>query len=104
MLSSGTILGLSFLQDQGRIVGNKWVLHIKQNPDDSIVWYKAHFVAKGFHQQSSIDFHKNFSHVINPITICTVLSIVLNHKWGIRQLDVNNVFLNGHLTEVVYMA
>ena len=61
-------------------------------------------LVKGFHQQSGIDFHETFSPVINLITIRTMLSIALNHKWGLRQLDVNNAFLNGHLIEEVYMT
>ena len=85
-------------------MGKKWVFCIKQNPNDSIARYKARLFAKGFHQQSAIDFHKAFNPVINLITIRTLLSIALNHKWGIFQLDVNNAFLNGHLTEEVYMA
>ena len=80
------------------------MFHIMQNPDSSIARYKARLVAKGSHQQSGIDFHETFCPMINPITIRTMLSIALNHKWGIRQFDVNNVFLNGHLTEEVYMA
>ena len=72
--------------------------------DNSIAQYKACLVAKGFHLQLDIDFHETFSPVINFITVRIVLSIALNCKWGIRQLDVNNVFLNGHLTEEVYMA
>ena len=86
------------------LVGNKWVFHIKQNPDGSIARYKAHLVAKGFHPQPGIDFHKTFSPVISPTIVRTVLSLTLNRKWGIRQPDVNNVFLNGHLKEEVYMA
>ena len=78
------------------------MFHIKQNPDDSIARYKTRIFANGFHQQTVIDFHETFNPVINPITVRTLLSIALNNKWGIFQLDVN--FLNGHLTEKVYMA
>ena len=85
-------------------MGNKWVFLIKQNPNGSIARYKARLVAKGFHQQPSIDFHETFCPMVNPITIRTVLNIALNRQWGICQLDVNNVFLNGHLMEEVYMA
>ena len=86
------------------IVDNKWVLRVKQNPDGSIARYKAHIVVKGFQQRPSIDFHETFNPLINLITIRIMLSIALNHKWGLRLLDVNNVFLNGHFTEEVYMA
>ena len=75
-------------------MGNKRVVCIKQNPNGSIARYKAHLVAKGFHQQSAIDFHEACNPMINPVTVHTMLSIALNRKWGIRQFDVNNVFLN----------
>ena len=85
-------------------MGNKWVFHIKRNLDDSIARYKALLVAKGIYQQLGIDFHETFSLVINPITIRIVLSLALNRKWEIHQLDVNNAFMNMHLKEEVYMA
>ena len=77
------------------------MFRIKHNFDGSIAGYKARLVAKGFHQKSRIDFNETFNLVINPITVRIVLSIALNRKWGIRQLDVNNVFLNRHITEEV---
>lgn len=61
-------------------------------------------MAKSFHQRLGVDFLETFSPVVNLVTIRTVLSIALHHYWDIRQLDVNNAFLNGHLTEKVYMA
>ena len=85
-------------------MGNKWVFQAKKNPDGFIARYKARLVTEGFHQQPGIDFHKTFSPVINSNIVRTVLSIALNCKWGLRQLDVNNVFLNGYLTKEVYMA
>ena len=77
------------------------MFHIKQNPNGFIAHYKACFVVKGFHQQPDIDFQETFNPLINPITVYIVLSIALDRKWGIHQLDVNNAFLNGHLTEEV---
>ena len=85
------------------IVSCKWVFRIKRNPDGSISKYKAHLVAKGFHQHPGIDFHDIFSLVVKPTTICLILSLALSHGWPLRQLDVNNVFLYGTLSEVVYM-
>ncbi|KAH9751420.1 retrovirus-related pol polyprotein from transposon RE1 [Citrus sinensis] len=65
--------------------------------------YKARLVAKGFHQTQGVDFFETFSPVVKPCTIRIILSLVVMNHWTIRQLDVNNAFLNGILTEDVFM-
>lgn len=56
-------------------------------------------VAKGFHQRPSIDVHDTFNPVIKP-TIHLILALALSNGWPIRQLNVNNTFLHGTLSEV----
>ena len=90
-------------EQAGKIVGNKWVFRVKYNPDGSISKYKAILVAKGFHQTQGVDFFETFSPVVKPCTIRIILSIAVMNHWSIRQLDVNNAFLNGILTEEVFM-
>lgn len=36
--------------------------------------------------------------------IHVLLSLVVSHRWPLRQLDMSNAFLNGTLTEDIYMA
>ncbi|CAH9077043.1 unnamed protein product [Cuscuta europaea] len=85
------------------IVGCKWIYKTKYHSDGSVERHKAQLVAQGFNQQAGIDFSETFSPVIKPITVRIVLTLAVSFGWVIRQLDVKNVFLHGHLTEEVYM-
>jgi len=85
------------------IVGSRWVYRIKRRVDDNIEHYKARLVARGFTQQEDIDYSKTFSPVIKQATIILVFSIAVSRNWKIHQLDIHNAFLNGVLTEEVYM-
>ena len=85
------------------IVGCKWIFRIKRNPDGSVMRYKARLVAKGFHQRLEIDFSDTFSLVVKPTTIRILLHLAVTYGWALRQLDVNNAFLQGTLAEDVFM-
>lgn len=85
------------------IVGNKWVFRVKRNAYGSFQRLKARLVAKGFHQAPGIDFCETFSPVIKASTLRIILTLAVSKGWTIRQIDINNAFLNGELEEVVYM-
>ncbi|GKV43628.1 hypothetical protein SLEP1_g50892 [Rubroshorea leprosula] len=85
------------------VLGCKWVFRLKRGKDGSIERSKARLVAKGFHQRPGSNYFNTFSLVIKPTTIRTVLSLAVSRGWSIKQLDVNNAFLHGHIDEVLYM-
>lgn len=86
-----------------KAIGCKWVYRIKENSDGSINKYKARLVAKGFHQQHGFDYHETFSPVVKPVTIRMILTLALPYRWSIQQIDIINAFLNGFLSEEIYM-
>jgi hypothetical protein len=85
-------------------VGCKWVFKLKRKADGSIERHKARLVAKGFHQQAGVDFGETYSPVVKPTTIRTVLSLAFSAGWSLKQIDIQNAFLHGFLSEDVYMV
>ncbi|KAG8489820.1 hypothetical protein CXB51_017861 [Gossypium anomalum] len=86
-----------------KVIGCKWLFKVKKNPDGTIDRRKARLVAKGCSQVPGCDFKETFSPVIKPPTIRLILSIAVTKGWSLRQVDVNNAFLNGDLTDEVFM-
>ena len=88
----------------GNVIGNRWVYKIKRNVDGTIERLKARLVARGYTQEYRVDYMDTFCLVVKPQTIRTILSVALSRGWLLHQLDVSNAFLNGDLSEVVYMV
>lgn len=87
------------------IVDTKWIFRVKQLHDGSLDKYKAQLVARGgYNQQPGIDFEETFSPVIKSTSVRTILKVAVSKDWCLRQLDINNAFLQGTLNEDVYVA
>lgn len=85
------------------IVGCRWIYKNKFWPNVEHRTCKSRLVAKGYNQQYGRDYTITFSPVIKSTTIHIILDITVACSWPIQQLDVNNAFLQGTLSEEVYM-
>nr|GFB33563.1 putative retrotransposon Ty1-copia subclass protein [Tanacetum cinerariifolium] len=92
------------LPSNGRIVGCKWLFKKKTDMDGNVHTFKACLVAKGFTQTYEVDYGKIFSPAADIRAIRILLAIVAFYDYKIWQMDVKTTFLNGHLSEDVYMV
>ena len=102
-LSKNHTWDLVTLPPRKSVVGCKWIYKIKTRSDGSIERYKTRFVVKGFTQEHGIDYEETFAPVARISSVRTLLAIAVASKWDIFQMDVKNAFLNGDLSEEVYM-
>ena len=83
-------------------IKNRWVFKIKRSSHDGIK-FKARLVAKGFSQRPGIDYNETYSPVVKNDSIRTILSLSAVLDLELLQLDVKTAFLNGEITEELYM-
>jgi len=84
-------------------IGCKWVYKIKRKADGSVDRYKARLVAKGYSQKEGVDYTETFAPVARMSSLRTLLAIVAATDLELHQMDVKTAFLNGDLTEDIYM-
>ncbi|KAJ9562957.1 hypothetical protein OSB04_008117 [Centaurea solstitialis] len=94
---------LTDLPQHCRAVGRKWVFKKKTDMDGNVQTFKARLVAKGFTQTHGIDYDETFSPVAMLKSIRILMAISAYFNYEIWQMDVKTAFLNGKLTEDVYM-
>ncbi len=84
-------------------IGCKLVYKIKTKSDGTIERYKACLVVKGYAHENGIDYEETFTLVAHITSVCSLLAIATVYQWLLVQMDVKSAFLNGDLTEEVYM-
>ena len=86
-----------------KVVGSKWVFHIKWGPDGAIQKYKAHVVAQGFTQIEGVDYNETFAPVAKLSFLQAILAIAAEHDLEVHQMDVKSAYLNRELEEEIFM-
>jgi hypothetical protein len=86
-----------------RAINCKWVFRIKRDADGNIVKYKARLCACGYSQIAGLDYKEIYSPVVRAESLRMMLSIVAARDMELHQMDVVTAFLNGDLTETIFM-
>ena len=85
------------------VIGTKWVFRNKQDASGLVVRKKARLVAQGFTQVEGLDFGETFAPVARLEAIRILLAYAAHHNIKLYQMDVKSAFLNGKLSELVYV-
>ena len=86
-----------------KAIGCKWVYKTKLHADGSIERYKARLVAKGFTQKEGVDYTETFSPVSTKDAFRAIMAMVAHYDMKLHQMDVKTAFLNGELSEEIFM-
>lgn len=87
-----------------RPIQSKWVFNIKRDKDGNVERYKARLVAKGCSQRYGVDYTETFSPVVRYSSIRLLFALAVEYDLYMHQMDVATAYLNGTLSEEVYMV
>lgn len=85
------------------IIGNRWVFTKKFDENGILTRYKARLVAQGYSQGYIHDYSDTFSPVIRFESFRLLIAIAAYHNLEIGQMDIKGAYLNGQLSETIYM-
>jgi hypothetical protein len=85
------------------VIGTKWVFRNKENEDGIVVKNKSRLVAQGYTQVEGLDFDETFAPVARLEAIRILLAYACSRNIKLYQMDVKSAFLNGKISELVYV-
>jgi len=91
------------LPPKQKAIGLKWVFKVKKDPSGRIVKHKARLVAKGYAQRHGVDYDEVFAPVARIETVRVLFALAAQSGWEVHHMDVKSAFLNGDLSETVYV-
>lgn len=92
------------LPSDRRPIKCKWVFNLKRDKSGKVERYKSRLVAKGCSQRFGVDYTETFSSVVRYSSLRLILALAVEHNLHIHQMDVVTAYLNGTLSEDVYMV
>ncbi|KAI0994901.1 hypothetical protein K3495_g13279 [Podosphaera aphanis] len=81
-----------------RRIGSRWVFAVKSDGR-----FKTRLVAQGFSQIHGIDYFGTYSPTMRMDSLRIILAVSAFNDWGIEQIDIKTVYLEGDLHETVFM-
>ena len=85
------------------VIGTKWIFKNKQDENGVIIRNKTRLVAQEYSQIEGIDCEETFALVDRLESIRILLAITCSLRIKLYQMDVKSAFLNGILSEEVYV-
>ena len=87
-----------------KVISSKWVFKCKVGENGLFERYKARLVAQGYSQRPGIDYEETFSPVVCFESVHSVIALAACGNMKLHQMDVKTAFLNGELSEEVFMS
>jgi hypothetical protein len=85
------------------VIGTKWVFQNKHNEDGLVVRNKARLVAQDYTQVEELDLGETFAPMARLEAIQILLTYACACSIKLYQMDVMSAFLNGKISELVYV-
>jgi hypothetical protein len=93
-----------FQRPEGKnVIGSKCIFKNKLNEQGKVIRNKVRLVCKGYDQIEGLDFDETFALVGRLEAIRMFLAYACHKRFKVYQMDVKLAFLNGYLSEEVYM-
>ena len=102
-LMKNNVWNLEELPLNKKAIGCKFIFKKKIDGDGKISSFKCRLVAQGFSQKKGVDYEETFCPVVRFETIRALIAFSASNNAILHHMDVCCAFLNGNLSEEIYM-
>uniref|UniRef100_W4VRQ4 Putative retrovirus-related pol polyprotein from transposon tnt n=1 Tax=Corethrella appendiculata TaxID=1370023 RepID=W4VRQ4_9DIPT len=94
---------LEDLPENRKPIQCKWVFKTKRDATGAVDRYKALLVIKGYSQRKGVDYAETYSPVVRHSSLRYLFALAAKHNLQVHQMDAVTAFLQGDLSEEIYM-